>query len=60
MSQEDFAAHCEVHRVHMGKIERGIVGPSICVLGRIAAGLGISLSALVEEVEQRRGQATRK
>ncbi len=38
----------------MGKIEQGLVGPSICVLGRIAQGLVISISALVEGVEKRK------
>ena len=51
LSQEAFADQCVVHRVHMGKIEQGNVGPSICILGRIARGLKISISELVRDID---------
>jgi len=60
MFQEKFAAHCGIHRVHMGKIERGSVGPSICLLGRIAEGLSMTISNLLDGVESYRNRAASK
>jgi transcriptional regulator with XRE-family HTH domain len=51
-SQEEFADRAGVHRTYMGAIERGEQNLSLVSIGRVAAGLGISLSALMAEVER--------
>jgi transcriptional regulator with XRE-family HTH domain len=51
-SQERFADEVGVHRTYMGDIERGERNVSLTNIGRIAAGLNISLSALMAEVEK--------
>jgi transcriptional regulator with XRE-family HTH domain len=51
-SQEGFADHVGVHRTYMGDIERGERNVSLTNIGRIAAGLGMSLAALMAEVER--------
>ena len=53
-SQERFAAEVGVHRTYMGDIERGERNVSLTNIGRIAIGLGVSLSALMAEVERHR------
>jgi len=55
-SQESFADHCGVHRTFMGTIERGETNLSLQNLGRIAAGLEITLSKLLSGIER---EATR-
>ena len=50
-SQEGFADHCGVHRTYMGAIERGEKSVSIDAVAKLAAGLGIPISSLFEEVE---------
>ena len=51
-SQEEFADRAGVHRTYMGAIERGEQNLSLVSIARVAAGLGISLSALMAEVER--------
>jgi transcriptional regulator with XRE-family HTH domain len=51
-SQEEFADRVGVHRTYMGAIERGERNLSLVNIGRIAAGLEISLAALMAEVER--------
>lgn len=50
-SQEEFADRVGVHRTYMGAIERGERNLSLVNIGRIAAGLQMSLAALMAEVE---------
>lgn len=45
-SQEDFAEACDIHRTHMGEIERGEVNLSWQSLSRVARGLRMKPSAL--------------
>jgi len=53
LSQEALAERAAVHANHVGLVERGERSPSIDIAQRIAAALGLSLSALVVEVEKR-------
>lgn len=47
ISQEDFAETCDLHRTHMGEIERGEVNLSWQSLARVARGLKLKPSALL-------------
>lgn len=47
-TQVDFANKLEMNRSALAKIETGRVSPQITTLRRIADGLGISLSSLLE------------
>ncbi len=38
-SQEHLADRCDIHRSHMGQIERGEVDPALSTLGKIVKGL---------------------
>lgn len=52
LSQEDFADKCGVHRTFMGTVERGESNLSFSNILKVASTLGISLSALFEEIDQ--------
>lgn len=54
LSQEALAAAAEIHRTHVGLLERGERGASIDVAERLARALGVPLSKLVAETEKRR------
>jgi transcriptional regulator with XRE-family HTH domain len=49
-SQEAFADICEIHRSHMGEIERGEVDVAISTLQKIGKGLDMTVSALLKGV----------
>ncbi|HEV2962526.1 MAG TPA: helix-turn-helix transcriptional regulator [Candidatus Angelobacter sp.] len=49
-SQEAFADICEIHRSHMGEIERGEVDAAISTLAKLAKGLDITVSAMLKGV----------
>ncbi|HEV3041486.1 MAG TPA: helix-turn-helix transcriptional regulator [Candidatus Angelobacter sp.] len=49
-SQETFADICEIHRSHMGEIERGEVDVAISTLAKLAKGLDITVSAILKGV----------
>lgn len=49
-SQEEFAALANVDRATFGKLERGLLNPSLLTLARIAVALGITLSELLVDV----------
>ncbi|CAA9449117.1 MAG: hypothetical protein AVDCRST_MAG37-2144 [uncultured Rubrobacteraceae bacterium] len=51
-SQERFAEVCRIDRLYMGMIERGEVSVTLVVIAKLAGGLELSLSALVQEMEQ--------
>ena len=51
-SQEEFADRVGVHRTYMGAIERGEQNLSLVNVGRVAAALQMSLSALMAEAER--------
>lgn len=46
-SQEEFAAVCNIDRTYIGRLERMERNPSLIVLQKIADGLNISLSELL-------------
>jgi transcriptional regulator with XRE-family HTH domain len=49
-TQEDLAERAELDRSYIAGIEAGLRNPSIRAMGKIAKGLGITLSALLETV----------
>lgn len=49
-SQEAFAARCDLDRAYMGGIERGERNLTLRKVEKIAATLGISISALTDGV----------
>ena len=51
LSQEDLALLCNVDRTHIGRIERMERNPSLEILYKIAKGLKITLSELLD-IEQ--------
>jgi transcriptional regulator with XRE-family HTH domain len=49
-TQEDLAERAELDRSYIAGIEAGLRNPSIKAVARIARGLGLTLSALLETV----------
>ena len=49
-SQELFADNCEIHRSHMGEIERGEVDVALSTLAKIAKGLEMSAGAILKGI----------
>lgn len=45
-SQEQLAAAADLHRTHIGRIERGEKTPTVKTLHKIAQGLGVDLKDL--------------
>ncbi len=54
MSQESFAHHIGVHRTYAGTLERGKTNPTLTILEKVAAGLGIAVSDLIRVAESLR------
>lgn len=50
-SQEEFADRCGINRSHMGEVERGQVKATLGTLKKIAKGLDMTLSELLQGVE---------
>ena len=48
-SQEKFAFEANIHRTYVSDIERGARNPTILVLDKLAAPLGITASELLED-----------
>ena len=48
-SQEEFAAHCGLHRTYIGAIERGEYNVTIGTLDKLAVALGIEPWELLKE-----------
>jgi transcriptional regulator with XRE-family HTH domain len=57
-SQEGFADKCGVHRTFMGTIERGESNLSFQNILKVATTLGVSLSSLFSQIEERAGTLT--
>lgn len=53
IAQDQFALFANIDRSYYGKLERGERQPSLALILRIAAGLGISASKILERVEKR-------
>ena len=51
MSQEGLAAVAGLHRVYMGRVERGSVSLTICALDRVARALGLKLSDITDGID---------
>jgi len=49
-SQEVFADNCEIHRSHMGEIERGEVDVSLTTLRKIAKGLEMTAGQILKGI----------
>ena len=47
LSQEELAHRADLHRTYVSGVERGVRNPTLTVIERIAAGLGVTLAALV-------------
>jgi transcriptional regulator with XRE-family HTH domain len=47
-SQETFAEEAGIHRTYVSDIERGNRNPTILIVEKLAAPLGVSASALLE------------
>lgn len=52
IAQDKFALAANIDRSYFGKLERGERQPSLALILRVAAGLGVSASALLVEVER--------
>ena len=52
ISQEDFAEACGLHRTAVGLLERGKSIPRLDTLLIISQGLGVTVSKLLQGVEQ--------
>ena len=57
LSQQKFALMVNVERSYLAKVELGQKNPSVDVLEKIAHGLGITLSELLEGVDTADAQA---
>lgn len=51
-SQERLAEDAEIHRTHVGLLERGLRSVSIDIAERVARALGVPLSTLIAETER--------
>ncbi len=52
----DLAAHSAVKDVHLSYVERGMRSVGFDVLAKIAKGLDISLSELLKDIEDEKGE----
>lgn len=52
LSQERLAEDAEIHRTHVGLLERGLRSASLDIAERVAWALGVPLSALIAETER--------
>jgi len=50
LSQEELADLAGLHRTYISSVERAVRNPTVTVLAKIAAGLGVPLATLVEGV----------
>lgn len=53
ISQEGLAGKAKLHRTTMSEIERGVSNVSVDIAERVAKALGVSLSKLFQEAEDR-------
>src|SRR6266550_2584673 len=51
LSQEDLADRAEIHRTYIGGIERGERNPTLTMIHRLAAALGVPPTKLVGDEE---------
>lgn len=60
LTQDELAVRAGVHRTYVSLLERGKKDPTLQVLFRLAAALGLSASRLVARVEKGRRRADRR
>jgi transcriptional regulator with XRE-family HTH domain len=60
MSQEELGHEADLHRNYVGAIERGEINPTFRVLLKVARGLRIPLSELLELAERRHRETYRE
>ncbi len=53
LTQEQLAERAGLHWTYISDVERGKRGPSLDVVGRLASGLGVSLSELFSNLNKR-------
>ena len=49
-SQEDYADRAGIHRTYVSDIERGKRNPTITIVEKLAKPLGVSASALIDQI----------
>lgn len=49
ISQEELAERSGLHRTYISGIERAVRNPTLTVMDKLAAGLGVALASLVGE-----------
>lgn len=52
LSQEELAERANLHRTYISLIERGMSVPSLNTLEQIAAALSMSMSAVIQRLEE--------
>ena len=52
LSQEELGHKASLHRTYVSSVERGIRNPTITVLHRIASALGLTVSELLDGLEE--------
>jgi transcriptional regulator with XRE-family HTH domain len=60
LSQESFAARCDLHRTYITSVETGRRNVSVDTLSKVAAALSVAVSELVAEGERLGAATTRK
>lgn len=60
LSQEAFALDTGVHRTYVSGVERGIRNPTVTIVAKLAAGLGVSSEELLRPIEAKQGPRGRK
>lgn len=56
LSQESYAALCELSRAYVGEVERGEANISFCTLLALSKGLNISLTEMSDNYERQAKQ----
>ena len=59
MSQEVLSGLSAIGRTHLSAIERGVRKPTLETLYKISQALGVRMSELVEEIENRAGESSK-
>ena len=52
LSQEELADRAGIHRTYVSQIERGLKMPTLAILFKISAALGVKPSDIVQEIER--------
>lgn len=56
LSQHELAVRLDISRSHVGRLETGEKLPSLAMLFRIAAALGVQASSIIAEMEGRKAE----